>query len=102
MFRNVRAGQPFTFTAAEFNLIRQGAQAGRTDWTVALMQDFLSTDYSLQLRMAIENARSYDLLKGIAAVDAMTQGRVSKSPAIARMLRDMQKGAKRIERDGKN
>jgi hypothetical protein len=60
-FRNTPAGTPFTFTTDELALVEQGnSNPLRADWTEALMADFASTDYSLQLRMAIENERFFN------------------------------------------
>ena len=60
-FRNTPAGEPFLFSTEQLKLLRQGSPNSlRADWTPALMTNFVSTDYSLQLRMAIEDERFFN------------------------------------------
>ncbi len=103
-FRNLRAGETFTFTATDLKLIDQGdANTARSDWSPELMKDFVSTDYSLQLRMAIENARSLDFDKSLMDFDALAKGKgplLSATPPAVRWKRDMRRESKRVERDG--
>ena len=67
------------------------------------MADFVSTDTSLQLRMAIENARFFDLQNAVVRLDAIAQR--TATPMLApgardRLLEAFRKEASRIERAG--
>jgi hypothetical protein len=103
-FRNVPPGGTFTFTPAELGLVRQGQpNSVRADWTPALMADFVSTDTSLQLRMAIENARFFDLQNAVTVVQQMSTrtGTAMLAPgARERLLEDFRRESNRIERAG--
>lgn len=103
-FRNIKAGQPFTFSESELKMLNQGAPTNaRADWTQAMMADFISTDYSIQLRMAIENARAYSVQKALLAIKNLSPASrqlLTTSPAIKKIERDLQKETERIERSG--
>lgn len=101
-FRDIKAGTPFTFTAQQLKLVDQGsASTVRADWTVALMKDFVSTDYSLQLRLAIENARSFTVQSAIATLQSMAPAHAMVSSGLMqKMVRDSKIESLRIERAG--
>ncbi|MDF0522030.1 hypothetical protein P0R31_32825 [Bradyrhizobium yuanmingense] len=103
-FRNIPPGTPFTFSATELALIDQGRPSlVREDWTSALMADFVSTDYSLQLRMAIENARFHALQGAPNVLDSLippTKERLPTGGARERLFEDFRREAERIERSG--
>jgi hypothetical protein len=81
-FRNIQAGETFTFTPEELEIVRQGDPGLlRATWTQDLMRDFVSTDYSLQLRMAIENERFYTGIEK-AVVDLTNASAQGKEPII--------------------
>lgn len=105
-FRNVKAGETFTFTPEQLKLVDQrNPSVVRADWTPALMADFVSTDYSLQLRMGIESARAYAIQTSISALSDIN---AQKSLAAVKALtsassavhKDFQREFKRIERAG--
>ncbi|MEO5759348.1 MAG: hypothetical protein ABIQ51_21090 [Mesorhizobium sp.] len=104
-FRNTPAGTPFVFTAAELALVKQDTPSLlRADWTPALMADFVSTDYSLQLRMAIENERFFNGLQ--QAVDVLEKmSKQLKEPVLAtsartKLLEAFRRESKVIARSG--
>ncbi|MFD1840371.1 hypothetical protein [Paracidovorax cattleyae] len=71
-FRNIKAGDPFVFTQDELKVLDQRAPSDvRADWTLGRMADFVSTDYSLQVRMGIETSRAYANQQAIAAVNQL-------------------------------
>jgi len=103
-FRDVPPGGTFTFTPEQLALVRQdGSDDVRARWTTALMADFVSTDTSLQLRMAIENARFFELQNAVLRLsEAETRlgTPIFAAGARERLLEAFRREASRIERAG--
>lgn len=102
-FGNVKAGETFTFTAEQLPRVRQGAESEeRATWTVDLMKGFVSADYSLQLRMGIENAREYALDKSVEKLvkNSISGSKLLDSARQRKRRSDGEKERKRLERDG--
>jgi len=53
-FRNIKAGERFVFSDDELKELTNSTDSIER-WTPELMKAFISTDYSLQMRMGIEN-----------------------------------------------
>ena len=100
-FRDIPAGGTFTFTSEQLALVNQGnPNSLRADWTPQLMADFVGTDYSLQLRMAIENARFFDLQRAINSLIVMSNRLpepMLTATAVERFQSDAAAEAARIE-----
>ena len=102
-FRNIKSGNTFTFSPDELNWIDQGsANTLRADWTPTLMKDFLSTDFSLQIRMAIENARLWEVQKAAFTLQRLTSLFSHKEAAgdLSSVVRDLGRESRRIESIG--
>ncbi|WGK88919.1 hypothetical protein [Pseudomonas migulae] len=61
-FRNIKSGEPFVFTDAQLSEVSNPV-GQPIEWTPPLMKEFVSTDYSLQMRMGIENKYEEELTK---------------------------------------
>lgn len=106
-FRNIKAGDPFVFTESELELINQRAPSQvRVDWSIANMTDFLSTDYSLQVRMGIETSRAYANLQAVATVNQLKlqspKAFASKPTVLDKVTAEYRRESRKIERAGTN
>lgn len=104
-FRNIKAGETFVFTKEELGLIDQRTPSKvRADWTLSNMSEFISTDYSLQVRMGIENSRAYANLLAIAAVNRLKQQSpkafTNKATVLDEVDAEYKRESRQIERAG--
>ncbi|MFZ5441430.1 MAG: hypothetical protein ACOZQL_15595 [Myxococcota bacterium] len=100
-FTNVKAGGTFTFTPQQLARVNQGAPSTqRATWDAALMKGFVSADYSLQLRMGIENAREFALDQAVEKVLRTSVPGLIDGQRVRDRRRDGEKERKRLEREG--
>jgi hypothetical protein len=103
-FKNIKPGDTFVFSEAELKLLRQGTPStARADWTPQLMSEFVSTDYSLQVRMGIETARAFAMQQSLQVLELAAPKQrfsVTATPTAQKLRRDLKKESLRVERTG--